>query len=288
MRHGGLDDASAKTAESLQTLLTSKAASAALAEAGFRPATSETPQAELVPGIPATLPTSAVTLTAPDFGQILRDMQRIVRKQTVLIVVDVSGSMLEPVGAGTRIDVAVKAINDSMAQLPDDARAGLWVFSSDRGKNNRDWEKILGVAELGPAGKAGGERAKLTAAAKSMPSMLRGDTGLYDTILAAYESALADFKEGSESVVIVITDGENDDPTGGLSEKSLVTKLKAAQDDKRPVRLALIGMGPSTDVQTMRRVTGAIGGRTAVAANPADITGVFASAMWTVAKQPQK
>lgn len=140
-------------------------------------------------------------------------MQRIVRKQTVLNVVDVSGSMLEPAGAGTRIDLAVKAIYDSMAQLPDDARAGLWVFSSDRG---------------------------------------------------------------------------NDDPTGGLSEKSLITKLKAAQDDKRPVRLALIGMGPSTDVQTMRRVTGAIGGLTAVAANPADITGVFASAMWTVAKQPQK
>lgn len=137
---------------------------------------------------------------------------------------------------------------------------GLWVFSSDRGKNNRDWEKILGVAELGPAGKAGGQRAKLTAAAKSMPSMLRDDTGLYDTILASYESALADFKEGSGSVVIVITDGENDDPTGGLSEKSLITKLKAAQDDKRPVRLVLIGMGPSTDVQAMRRVTGAMGG----------------------------
>ena len=83
-------------------------------------------------------------------------MQRIVRKQTVLNVVDVSGSMLEPAGAGTRIDLAVKAIYDSMVQLPDDARAGLWVFSSDRG---------------------------------------------------------------------------NDDPTGGLSEKSLITKLKAAQDD---------------------------------------------------------
>lgn len=121
-----------------------------------------------------------------------------------------------------------------------------------------------------------------------MPGMLRGDTGLYDTILAAYQSALADYKAGSESVVIVVTDGENDDPTGGLSEKQLIAQLKKLQDDKKPVRLVLVGMGPSTDVKAMRRVTHSIGGLTAVALNPADISGVFATAMWSVAPQPPK
>lgn len=63
-------------------------------------------------------------------------MQRIVRKQTVLNVVDVSGSMLEPAGAGTRIDLAVKAINDSMAQLPADARGGQ-IHAVDAARRHR-------------------------------------------------------------------------------------------------------------------------------------------------------
>ena len=108
-----------------------------------------------------------------------------------------------------------------------------------------------------------------------MPKLVRGDTGLYDTIWAAYQAAQADYRPPIENLVMVITGGDNDDPTGGLSEAQLLAKLKAAGRSDKRVRLVLIGMGPATDIKAMRRVTDAVDGLTTVARNPADLSGVF-------------
>lgn len=279
VRIGALDPAATKTAQALEAALVTPAAQEVFAKAGYRSADAalSTP---LVDGVPATLPSAPVTIDQPGFVQIVRDMQRISRRQQVLNVVDVSGSMLEKAGGLSRIDLAVGAVNDSMAELPDDARAGLWVFSSDR-QNGRDYQPLIPFATLGKATDAGSHRNELRKAALGMPKLLRGDTGLYDTIWAAYQAAQADYRPQIENLVMVITDGENDDPTGGLSEAQLIAKLKVANTSDKRVRLVLIGMGPATDIKAMRRVTDAVDGLTTVARNPADLSGVFASALWT-------
>jgi hypothetical protein len=41
-----------------------------------------------------------------------------------------------------------------------------------------------------------------------------GNTGMYDSILAAYQHLKAGWTDGMVNTLIVLTDGENDDPNG--------------------------------------------------------------------------
>lgn len=270
-----------KVVTAAQEKLTSAAATKAFTDAFFRPE-SATVTKELVPGVPTTLPGVAPTINTPTLTRLLGDMDRITRKVSILDVIDVSGSMVEKAGSRTRIDLAIGAVNDAMGNMPDTARAGLWVFSSDRRAGGQDYEELLQTATLGSAKDSGSHRVALTQAVNSMGTLLGGDTGLYDTIAAAFASARKNYIPDTQNIVLVVTDGKNDDPTGGLSEKALIAKLRQLQDAQRPVRLVLIGMGPSSDVAAMKRITGSVDGMTAVAVNPNDIGTVLASAVWTV------
>ncbi|HNQ08472.1 MAG TPA: hypothetical protein PKH97_14950, partial [Tetrasphaera sp.] len=92
--------ANTKTAQALEAALVTPAAQEVFAKAGYR-GPDATLSAPLVDGIPVTLPSAPVTIEQPGFVQIVRDMQRISRRQQVLSVVDVSGSMLEKAGTLT-------------------------------------------------------------------------------------------------------------------------------------------------------------------------------------------
>ncbi|MFN8097543.1 MAG: VWA domain-containing protein [Dermatophilaceae bacterium] len=265
----------------LEQKLTSRSAGQALSGAFFRPESGVATR-EVVKGVPATLPGTIPTINTPTLTKLLADMEKITRKVSILNVVDVSGSMIEKAGGHTRIDLAISAVNASMAQLPDTARAGLWVFSSDRRPGGRDYEEILNVATLGSARDSGSQRVALEQAVNSMGTLISGDTGLYDTIAAAFESARKNYLPDTQNIVIVVTDGKNDDPTGGLDESGLIARLRQLQDRDKPVRLVLIGMGPNSDVAAMKRITGAVDGITSVSTNPNDLGSVLAAAVWTV------
>ncbi len=276
---GPADDAAAFS--QLEQKLTSTTATQAMTDAFFR-SQNETTTRELVKGVPTTLPGTAPVINTPTLTKLLSDMEKITRKVSILNVVDVSGSMIESAGSSTRIQLAIAAVNASMAQLPDTARAGLWVFSSDRRPGGRDYEELLKVATLGSAKDSGSQRVALEQAVNSMSTLVAGDTGLYDTIAAAFESARKNYLPETQNIVLVVTDGKNDDPTGGLDEKDLIARLRQLQDANKPVRLVLIGMGPDSDVAAMRRITDAVDGMTSVSTNPNDIGSVLAAAVWTV------
>jgi Mg-chelatase subunit ChlD len=82
----------------------------------------------------------------------------------------------------------------------------------------------------------------------------------------------------SISSVILLTDGENDDP-GSLSLKELVDTFERERDPARPVQIVAIGMGPEADAGALKRIAGATGGRSYVARDPGDISEVFIDAM---------
>ena len=124
----------------------------------------------------------------------------------------------------TRIDLAVGAVNDSMAELPDDARGS--VGFSSVGQAGSDYQPPDPFAALGRPPARTVTANALRQAALGMPKLVRGDTGLYDTIWAAYQAAQAD-RPQIENLVMVITDGEMT-TTGGLSGTQLIAKLRAA------------------------------------------------------------
>lgn len=101
-----------------------------------------------------------------------------------------------------------------------------------------------------------------------------GDTALYDTTLAAYRRMQEAWQPDRLNVVILLTDGKNEDPSG-LSKSALLEKLKQAADPKKPVTIATIAYGQDADVDTLKQISEATGGRSFVAADPKDLSRVF-------------
>ena len=198
----------------------------------------------------------------------------------LLAVIDVSGSMDEKVGEASRIQITSQAAERGLGLFPDDSAVGLWVFSTDRGPDGEDYVEVLPVRQLTADVDGQTQRELLQKASSSMDEdMTTGDTGLHDTILAAYLHMQEDWQEGFVSSIVLLTDGVNDDSTGGLSEDELIAELEDVADPERPVRLILIGMGPDVDSSALERVAQAAGGVAYTAEDPRDIGQVFVQAI---------
>lgn len=195
----------------------------------------------------------------------------------LLTVVDVSGSM-DFVDAGqSRIALAITAANGALQLFPDNAEIGLWAFSERLGNGGRDYVSLAPVEPLG-ASSSGSHREQLAAALQQLPSMTTGGTGLYDTTLAAVRTLQEDYDARAVNSVILLTDGENDDP-GSLSLEELVQTIERERDPARPIQVIAIGMGPEADARALRRIAAVTGGRSYVARDPQDISQVFIDAM---------
>ena len=118
----------------------------------------------------------------------------------------------------------------------------------------------------------------LAAALLELPGMTNGGTGLYDTALAAIRTLQDDYEARAINSVVLLTDGENEDP-GSLSLEELVQTIERERDPARPIQVIAIGMGPDADANALRRIAAATGGRSYVARDPGDIAEVFIDAM---------
>ncbi len=198
----------------------------------------------------------------------------------LLAVMDVSGSMDEVAGELSRIQILSQAAERGLGLFPDDSALGLWAFSTNRGPNGEDWEELIPVRVLSQDVDGTTQRELMAGAVAGLnEDFTTGDTGLHDTILAAYLHMQEEWEEGFVSSIVLLTDGVNDDSTGGLSEEELIAELAEVADPEREVRLILIGMGPDVDSAALDRVAQAAGGQSFVAEDPRDIGQVFIQAI---------
>ncbi len=261
----------------LSEALASEAGQQALRAAGFRTATNTSPVIEGGP------PTAAIAATAsPEQVRAAQQMwQAITLPTRLLIIVDTSGSMSQPAAKnlGSRIEVAAEAASTGIPLLDDNSAVGLWMFSTQQ-RGSRDWTQLQPVRELGQAD----QRSKLSFSLGSLGTRLGGDTGLYDTVDAAYATALKEYDPKSANLIALFTDGVNDDPAGGISLATLRARLKASADPKKPITVFLIGMG-SVDGRTLGPVVKAIptggggGGAVFTIRSPEDISNVYVKMM---------
>jgi Ca-activated chloride channel homolog len=82
------------------------------------------------------------------------------------------------------------------------------------------------------------------------------------------------FAPGRLNIVVLLTDGINDDPDGGIDQRTLLTRLKAEQGD-RPVQIVTIAFGANADIAALNKISQATGGRAFAARDPRDIERVF-------------
>ena len=152
---------------------------------------------------------------------------------------DVSGSMGESYleRGATKIDLVRQGINQVNALLPSNAQLGLWQFGSQLAPPN-DWQPLTAIAPLNTS------QRKAVRDGRDEPGRAAGWTGLYDTILAAYQYQQAHYVPGLPNQVIVFTDGVNEDDPVTISLNQLKAGLAAAGKQKY-VQLSVFGFGAS-------------------------------------------
>ncbi|WP_139416858.1 substrate-binding domain-containing protein [Agromyces laixinhei] len=212
---------------------------------------------------------------------ILRTWGVVSVRSRILTVIDLSGSMEEPTVSGQRrIDVLQQAAAATLSQFSGQVDLGVWGFSTLRA-GAQDWESLAPIDQLS----SDAHRQLLNEVIASLPTRLGGATGLYDTTLAAVQSVLESYDPAKVNSVLLLTDGRNEDENG-ISGEQLLAELAALQDPERPVPVTLVGIGPDTDLESMRRIAEATGGAAYSAARPEDLTVVLNDALSQRACRP--
>lgn len=183
------------------------------------------------------------------------------RSTNMLVVLDVSGSMRElvPGTSKSRLALAKEAASDAVSLFGPDTSAGLWVFSTKQ-DGAKDYKQLVSLGKLGEDVGAGRTRKEAMLAAIDR-LVATGDTALYDTIAAARQAVLDNYKPGATNLVVLMTDGKNDNPGGGLTLDQLTAKLRqTSADASHKVPVITVGYGEDADfaiLQEISRITGA-------------------------------
>ncbi len=234
-----------------------------LAARGFRDASGRAGAAlRAVSGIDAARVAGVATPSVDDVDTARSMIATLDRGSRILAVVDVSGSMADPVpGTGrTRLALTVRAAAAGLGLLPRGSRIGLWEFSTDLTPRT-DYRELVRVGALNR-----GQQARLAAGLAAMRPVPDGSTGLYDTVLAAVRRVRAGYDPTRANAVVVLTDGADQDPHGiGLS--GLLDRLRREDDPARPVPVIAVAYGPDGDAASLRAISDVTGGATYVSAD---------------------
>jgi hypothetical protein len=246
-----------------------------------------TPDGRMLPTRPGETHVSGQTqpmapLPADDaLDQILNQWAKVNTSSRARVLIDVSGSMNAIVpdsGGKTRMELTDDAAARALSLFKPTSELGAWVFSTKL-DGDRDYREVLPMAPIS-VHLAGGAADQL----RGLRATPEAQTGLYDTMLAAYQQARREWEAGRLNLVIVMTDGRNEDPQG-ITRDQLLAELAKLQDPRRPLPVIGIGIGTDIDIAELNEITMATGGKTFVASDPAKIGDVFYGALATLSCQ---
>ncbi|WP_173041297.1 substrate-binding domain-containing protein [Phytohabitans flavus] len=263
LRAPWVDDVRRQAAAALLAHLQNPESRQAYAAAGFRDSGHATRDTGLINpdrGFRVTVTGRERTASAQALTQMLGVWGVLQRSNNALLLLDVSGSMNDPVPGTnqTRLQLIQKAAIAGAGLLNNGTVIGLWAFATDLTPTT-DYVELVA---LGPAGgNLGGVPRRQAVAGAVQGLRAAGDTGLYDTIGAAYDQMQKAWKPNAQNMLVVMTDGKNEDESG-LSLEQLLDKLKASARADRPLPILAIAVGPKADATALEQITKVTGGRT--------------------------
>jgi Mg-chelatase subunit ChlD len=237
-------------------------------------------------GVDAAQPGAVAVPDMASAVDLVRTFDAVRRDARLLSVVDVSGSMAEPVrgaGGSTRLDLALRAAAAGMELYPDTTEVGLWSFSEDV-TGASDHQELVPIAPV--TGSTSGGREALALAMATMRPVPDGGTGLYDTTLAAVRAVRAGWDPARVNAVVLLTDGTDTDVHGiGLDE--LLSTLRSEQASGQPVPVVTIAYGDDSGAEALAAISAATDGANYRTSDPGRIQEIFLDAVGQRACRPQ-
>lgn len=198
----------------------------------------------------------------------------------VLTIVDVSGSMLAEVpGTGlTRMQVAGAASGEGLQMFSESSELGLWEFSTNV-NDDLHYQELAPVRELQATDESGNtHRDVIGSSLENMQPRPQGDTALYETYLAAYQEMSTNYQPDRTNVILMLTDGDNDDP-GGMELEALLEQINELSSPSRPIPIITIAFGPDVQhLEPLQQIAAATGGAAYMTEDPTEIGEIFLQA----------
>ncbi|WP_235038089.1 substrate-binding and VWA domain-containing protein [Microbacterium sp. 18062] len=245
---------------------------------GFRPLDDSVPLGDLFTAEYGVDPAQPVTtLPQPDVGVVsaaIDQWVQIRKPSSVLEVIDVSGSMDDPIGDGrTKLDGAIEGAQSTVGHFRTTDEVGLWAFTT--GVESEAGEGILVLRDVSPLG---ADRESLSSSLDDLRYSQRAGTPLYDAIATAYDAMKERAEPGRINAIVVLSDGQDTDSS--ISLDSLIAKIGQSSregGDAAPVRIFPIAYGEGADTNALDRIAEATGGQWFDASDSERIDLVFAS-----------
>jgi hypothetical protein len=227
-------------------------------------------------GVASEAPDPVHPQDAATVGRILQMWQRTVLGARMLILLDVSPSMGDPVPGSrdTRIRATGRAAIQGTRILSDNSQVALWEFATAL-DGDRDYRQLVPYRQLTRKVGTGTQRDALINAFNTAQPAPGRRTGLYDSVLAAYRQAVRTYRPDRNNVLVVLTDGMNYDPGRTVLLQELLKELGRTADPLKPVAIVPIAFGPDIDPGPLQQIARVTGGQSFVTLDPRQIQQVF-------------
>ncbi|WP_433364647.1 substrate-binding and VWA domain-containing protein [Streptosporangium sp. CA-115845] len=242
------DAAVRKAAEAFQKELDSESARKTLQDQGFR--TPDGKGGKAISGSAGFQAKAPQAIEPPDGKTVARMSQtwsRIKLGTRMVTLLDVSGTMALPVpGTGmTRMQAISRIAVEGMRLFPAKSELGLWEFSTHLDGQGVDYRETVPVGPLTEDMNGVLRRDVINQKLIGAQAKATGDTGLNDTLAAAYRQMTDEYQSDKINTVLILTDGAgNDDPDGGISNQQILKRLKEQFNPEKPVSILIIAFGP--------------------------------------------
>lgn len=268
-----VSDAKKQAAGDLLSWLLEPAQQERFTQAGFR--SSDGQPGDVLNQENGLLPQGPSNVLSPPAPPVLAKLQQnwdnLRKRARVLLVMDVSGSMGQPVPSAGRSKLALAqdgAIN-TLDGLASDDEVGLWIFSTELGPKDEPYRDLVPIQN----GSVAIPKMKQDIAAL----VADGGTGLYATLRVAQADMLKNLLTDRINAIVLLSDGKNEYPAD-TDLSSLLAQLSGESVDTS-VRVFTIGYGESADIEALKAIADASRGHFYDAADPAGIEEVLTSVL---------
>lgn len=262
-----VDTAEAAAAEDFLRFATTAEGQAVVREGGYRDL-----HGELDSGVAAVgqLPANATGAASFPNGEtvqaVLEAFPDVRKPANVLFLLDVSGSMDEPIATGqTKLDAAKEAIALALPYFGNDDDVGLAAFAS-----GPDPELAPGM--VFPPAPIVDEQGAFLLALGGLQTL--DDTPLYEAVdtFTAQHAAAAD--PSHINAIVVLSDGR-DEPTASTTTRDEMLADLAAQQGAAPVLVFTLAYGTGADAEVLAEIAAATGAHFYDASDPTEIDDVL-------------
>jgi hypothetical protein len=241
------DQATRDAAKSFATALTGADAKKIIHEFGFR--TPDGKGGSAISQANGLNPAAPRAIKIPDTASVTKISQawsRLKLGGRLLALVDISGTMALPaVGApGDRMRLIAATATEGLKLFPDKSEIGTWIFSTNVNGKGVDYRQDVTIGPIGAKINGVTRRDVISQHLTQIRAKRTGDTGLNDTLAAAYDKMKAEYEADKINAILVFTDGVgNDDPDGGISNAAILKKLRAEFDETQPISIIIVALG---------------------------------------------